>query len=173
MLGKWLDGSGWTEILTNAEIASQGVVDSFITCSHFTRTRRAHQVTAACHYILQQNAYAESFKDWREDMSNKHPQFLYWARVLELQILCLQLMRSFREADFTLYLQSLKQIVPWMFALDNVHYARWLSVHIRDMLEIPNKHPDVFFTSFPMGRSWYTKRRAILVRSFRSSARAS
>ena len=29
VLGKWLDGSGWTEILTNAEIASQDVVDSY------------------------------------------------------------------------------------------------------------------------------------------------
>lgn len=155
VLGKWLDGSGWTEILTNAEIASQGVVDSFITCSHVTRTRRAHQVTAASLYILQRIAYAEyvnkvangepeTFEDWKENLSKLHPQFLYWARVLELQIVCLQLVRSFREANFALYLQSLTQLVPWMFALDNVHYARWLSVHKRDMSELPNKHPDVF-----------------------------
>ena len=25
-----------------------------------------------------------------------------------------------------------------------MHYAGWLSVHIRDMSELPNKHPDVF-----------------------------
>ena len=99
VLGKWLDGSGWTEILTNAQIASQGVVDSFITCSHVTRTRRAHQVTAASLYIIQRNAYAEyvnkvangepeSFEDWKENFSKLNPQFLYWARVLELQIVC-------------------------------------------------------------------------------------
>lgn len=155
VLGKWLDGSGWTEILTNAGVASQGVVDSFIACSHLKRTRRAHQVTAASLYLLQQDAYDEyvkkvgsgepkPFKVWKEDMSKDHPQFLYWTRVLELELLCLQLVRSFREANFTLYLQSLKQIVPWMFALDNVNYARWLSVHIRDMSELPFKHPDVF-----------------------------
>ena len=156
VLGKWLDGSGWTEILTNAGVASQGVVDYFIACSHLTRTRRAHQVTAASLYLLQRDAYDEyvkkvthgepkSFEDWKEDMSKDHPQFPYWARVLELETLCLKLVRSFREANFALYLQSLKQIVPWIFALDNVNYARWLSVHIRGMSELPIKHPDIFY----------------------------
>ena len=106
VLGKWLDGSGWTEILTNAQIASQGVVDSFITCSHVTRTRRAHQVTVASLYILQRNAYAEyvnkvangeteSFEDWKENFSKLHPQFLYWERVLELQIVCKMVVISY------------------------------------------------------------------------------
>ena len=31
-----------------------------------------------------------------------------------------------------------------MFALDQTNYARWLSVHIRDMCELPAQHPDVF-----------------------------
>ena len=144
------------EVMTNAGIASQGIVESFITCSHLTRTRRAHEVAAASLYLLQQKAYGEyvkkagdceskSIEDWKENMAKSHPQFLYWAGVLGLQILCLQLVRSFREADFALYLKSLKQIVPWMFAMDNVNYARWLSVHIRDMSELPVKHPDVFY----------------------------
>ena len=92
-------------------------------------------MTAASLYILQRNAYTEyvnkvangepeSFEDWKENLSKLHPQFLYWARVLELQIVRLKLLRSFREANFALYLQSLTQLVPWMFALDNVHYAR-------------------------------------------------
>ena len=31
-----------------------------------------------------------------------------------------------------------------MFALDSHNYARWLSVHYRDMCELPHKHPDVY-----------------------------
>ena len=30
-----------------------------------------------------------------------------------------------------------------MFALDHTHYARWLSVHIRDMTSLSNTHPDI------------------------------
>ncbi|KAK3737069.1 hypothetical protein QZH41_013876, partial [Actinostola sp. cb2023] len=154
VLGKWLDGSGWTEVLSTANVATQGVVDSFITASHLTRTRRAHQITAASLHILQQKAYQQyasvscpevkPFDEWKEDMLKKCPQFLYWDRVLELEINCLQLVRAFREADFFLYIEALINIVPWMFALDHINYARWLSVHIRDMCELPIQHPNVF-----------------------------
>ena len=44
MLGKWLTGSGWTDLLCNAGVATQGVAESFLTASHVARTRRAHQV---------------------------------------------------------------------------------------------------------------------------------
>lgn len=59
VLGDWLDGSGWTSALVAAEVASGGVAESFIKASHLARTRRAHQVTAACLYILQNKAYGK------------------------------------------------------------------------------------------------------------------
>ena len=39
--------------------------------------------------------------------------------------------------------------MPWMFVLDHTHYSRWLSVHIRDMTTLAERHPDVLseFTS--------------------------
>ena len=43
--------------------------------------------------------------------------------------------------DFTLYVESLKQIVPWFFALDHQNYSRWIPVHIRDMESLP---PPIF-----------------------------
>ena len=43
-----------------------------------------------------------------------------------------------------LYVQTLTKIAPWMFALDHTNYSRWLPVHIRDMCELPVKHPKVF-----------------------------
>ena len=111
-LGKWVLGSGWTEALTNASVASSGVADSFLSASHITRTRWAHQVTAASLHILMKKAYEEysksdetdgpvrPFNEWRDEKMKKCPQFLYWATVLDLELLCLQLVRAFREADF-------------------------------------------------------------------------
>ena len=58
-LGKWMDDSGWTEVLYTAGVATQGVANSFLTASHLTRTRRAHQVMAASLHLLQQKAYQE------------------------------------------------------------------------------------------------------------------
>ena len=113
-----------------------GVADSFIKASHLTRTRRAHQITTASLYILQQRAYRKykeafdngveplGFKDWKNKMSTEHPQFLYWCRVLELELCVSQLVRSLREANFKHYIESLGQLAPWMFSLDHINYAR-------------------------------------------------
>ncbi|CAB4003814.1 Hypothetical predicted protein [Paramuricea clavata] len=154
-LGKWLDKSGWTTVMANADVATPGVVDSFTSAKHITRTRRAHQITSSSLYVLQHRAYEKyitraedrvllSFTDWREKMSETCPHFLYWCRVIELQLLCLQLVKAFRTADFSLYVDSLTKMMPWMFALDQTNYSRWLPVHIRDMQELPIKHPDVY-----------------------------
>ena len=155
-LGKWVLGSGWPEAVTNATVASPGVANSFLTASHITRTRRAHQVTAASLHLLMKKAYEEyskageihgparPFDEWREEKMKNCPQFLYWATVLDFELVCLQLVRAIREADFSLYVKAIRELLPWMFALDSHNYARWLSVHYRDMCELPLKHPDVY-----------------------------
>lgn len=84
------------------------------------------------------------FTEWKDKMSAEHPQFLFWCRVLELELCVLQLVRSLREANFKHYSESLAQLAPWMFSLDHINYARWLSVHIRDMCTLSSKHPEVF-----------------------------
>ena len=61
MLGKWVAGSGWADVMCNAGVATQGVTDSFLTASPVTRTRRAHQATAASLYLLMHKTY-EAYK---------------------------------------------------------------------------------------------------------------
>ena len=62
---------------------------------------------------------------------------------MELQLLVMIYVRSLREADFKLYLESLAQIVPWFFSLDHTNYARWIPVHLRDMVTLAEKYPAV------------------------------
>ncbi len=62
--------------LTEANVASTGTADSFLKATSFTRTRRAHQVTASSLYLLLTKAYKRykegsepetdvvSFSDW-------------------------------------------------------------------------------------------------------------
>lgn len=72
-------------------------------------------------------------------------------------------MKALRTSDFQLhvYVESLAQIVPWFFALDHVHYARWLSGHMPDMSTLSQTCPDVYekfmrdaFTSNTRGNSF-------------------
>ena len=52
-------------------------------------------------------------------------------------------MPSLRQGNFELYIGSLKNLAAWMFALDHINYARWLPIHLRDMLLLKHKYPEV------------------------------
>lgn len=84
------------------------------------------------------------FKDWCVDMERHHPQFRYSNKTFELQVLFLQFMQSQRTANFEMYITTLGRIIPWMFAMDHYHYARWLSVHVRDLVQLRHEAPDVW-----------------------------
>ncbi|KAF5276262.1 hypothetical protein FQA39_LY06611 [Lamprigera yunnana] len=88
----------------------------------------------------------ESFEDWYNKKSNTVPQFKYWDMALKLELVVLQLIKSLCLADFSLYKDSLSCLIGWFFVFDQVHYTRWLAVHICD----PQTHPDVN-TNFEAG----------------------
>jgi len=62
---------------------------------------------------------------------------------MRLEFTLLQLVASLRSADFEMYKQSLANLVGWFFAFDQVNYARWLPVHIRDLVNLDIKHPQL------------------------------
>ena len=53
-------------------------------------------------------------------------------------------LKSIRDPNFDLFVRTLKEILPWTFALDHIHYARWLSVFVNDLCYLSKEHPDVF-----------------------------
>ena len=69
MLGDWLEESGWTSALVQADIAGTETADSFIKASHTMKTRHAHQVTAASLRVILERAYSEYTSQSDEDMS--------------------------------------------------------------------------------------------------------
>ena len=156
MIGHWLNGSGWSQCLVQSGIATIGVAESLLSASHVKRARYAHTVSAAALYISLQQCYLSycgsltdetsllAFSEWREDCCLRSAQFQYWSTVLELELLLLSFVRSLRLGNFVLYVECLQKLAPWFFVCDQTHYARWLSVHLRDMLCIRTAHPDVY-----------------------------
>ena len=69
-----------------------------------------------------------------------------WISIMinELELLDLRFVRSVRVGDFELFVQSLQEIADLRHALDQRHYALWLPVHVKDMVELPRKHPEVY-----------------------------
>ena len=130
--GDLLESSGWTAALTEAQIASSGTADSFLKVTHLTRTRHAHQVTALALHNLQREAFLqtsglvhdeEAFQQWKTSTREKSSTFHFWDMVLRLEILILIFIRSHREGNFPLYVETLEALVPWFIALDHTNYA--------------------------------------------------
>ena len=63
--------------------------------------------------------------------------------MLSMELVVLLLIRSFREANFSLYCQSLAELIPYFFANNNVNYAQSLPIHLRDMMTLKHRHPEM------------------------------
>lgn len=50
----------------------------------------------------------------------------------------LLVIRAHRQRNFSLYVEALEELMPLFFALDHVNYARWASIHIRDLKSLPD-----------------------------------
>ena len=130
-----LCGSGWTSALVQSGIVSSGIADSFLRASHVAKPRHAHQITASILYMLLHKAYSEnmgeakeevSLDEWCYQRSNESPQFKFWYEVLLLAVDVLIFIRSLRTSNFQMYVDALKNLTPWFFALDHTNYARLL-----------------------------------------------
>ena len=110
-VGDWLENSGWTDALVEANISSSGRADSFLKASHVSRTRYAHQVSTSCLYIMMQKAYKHytevqeddlvlPFESWCAQRSAASPQFQYWSITFELELAVVDLVQSLRQGDF-------------------------------------------------------------------------
>ena len=152
MIGKLLRDSGWTTLLAQSDVLTAGRAQSALNEHHIKRTRYAHQVSLMSLYLLQHKAYseycetvlgpAESLEMWTQHKQTV-PLFKFWSTVIELELLMCRFVRSLREGDFMLYVQSCDELCSWFHALDHTNYARWLPIHVRDMVTLAHKHPAV------------------------------
>ena len=146
-IGDWLDGSGWVELLVKSNISTPGRIESMIQGKQVKRCRYI-QVTCAALYLQLGDVYKCSgssltLQDWIESKRAKSPQFHYWATVIEFEALLLKLVQSLRESNFSIFVQTLEEIVPWVFALDHTNYARWLPIFIQDLKMLSSRHPSI------------------------------
>ena len=153
MTGKLLRDSGGTTVLSQAQVLPSGRAQSALNEHHIKRTRYAHQLSVMYLHLLKHTAYsaycsavhgtAESQQVWEQLSRTENPQFKYWPTITELELLMCRFIRSLREGDFPLYVQVCDELCAWFRVMDHTNYARWLSVHVRDMFQLSETHPDI------------------------------
>ena len=136
--GNWIQGSGWVEAFVQANITTAGRIDSFLNGSKVKITHYAHQLSLAVLVKLSHNVFDDqrefnNYIDWRNHLVEENANASYWFQLIQLETLLFTFIKSLRDADFELFPDCLKSIKKWMFSLDHVHYARWLTVFIKDL----------------------------------------
>ena len=84
----------------------------FLEAVHLSRTRHAHQVSTLALSKLQQDVFLQRDHMTRApkmlgDYDCQNPTFQYWDTALQMEILSLIFVRSHRQQDFSLYVESL------------------------------------------------------------------
>ena len=146
LIGNWLEGSGWVEIVQNSCISTPGRVEHFLTGKSIERTRYAHQVTLYCLGTLYESAKKELGVTEPEfsKMISASPTAKFWYTAIELEHHLFAFIHSIRTSDFPKFIKCLKAILPWTFALGKPNYCRSLSEFVHDMETLDEATRDEF-----------------------------
>ena len=69
--------------------------------------------------------------------------FKYWMLIMKFQINYLVFISSMRKSSFKLFVKVLISLIKWIFIIDHYHDARWISVHIQDLMSLPITYPQL------------------------------
>ena len=85
----------------------------------------------------------QDYNEWVLDQQDKQPQFFFWYKTLELMLLVLAHVRASLAGNLTLYMDTMHEVIVWVFGTDQLHYEHNLPVHFRDLLAMKTLHPDI------------------------------
>ena len=121
---------------------------------HIKRTRYAHQVSVMGLYLLRQGhtttillVYKAHLSLWRcalQDTELTTQCSCFWSTVMNLELLMCRSIRSLHEGDIPLCIQVCDELCSWFHAMDHTNHACWLPVHVRDMVQLPHKHSQLY-----------------------------
>ena len=111
-----------------------------------TRTRHAHQITAASLSILQHDAYERyketllmgenvlDFTDWCGKMRAEQPQF-------KMELIIFQIIESIKTGNFLSYRESLSMFIPWVFSFNQKRTQSYTKSLLQEGLLHKTNHP--------------------------------
>ena len=122
--------------------------NAFLAGSHISKTRYIYQVTVAALHGLQVEAFttskANDVQIWISAKNSTNAYFKYWSLGIELIFKFLVFIRSIREANFELFIDSLMEWVGWIFVFDHHNYARYVPVQLADFSYIKFEIPELY-----------------------------
>ena len=92
----------------------------------------------SCHRILHLlRCYLDVLRHERGSLAT------FWMMYVDMAEILLGLIRADREGDWYLHLASIRNMLPWCFALDKTNYARYLPLYYAQMTRLAETCPDL------------------------------
>ena len=68
-----------------------------------------------------------------------------WMSFIDIVSILLQLLLASQDKNWGMHLSTIHNMIPWCFASDKVNYAyaQYLPVYYSDMVNLPDKHPEL------------------------------
>ena len=153
---KLVRGTGLNKLLGDRAIETIGLETAFLDVNHIHKARYAVQLSVVAIYSCLKEAHlnsqsSEPLFSWAKACAKTNNMFKYWLLVLNFQIDYLLFVRSLREGNYALFVNVLSSLVIWFFIFDQIHYARWVSVHVQDLLTMPITCPVIHGQIFSQG----------------------
>ena len=98
---------------------------------------------AQCIRRIQLSTEPIPFDNWCSKRVDASPQFQNWFMVMQLELLIFVHVRSLRNSNFALNVTTLTALAPLFLTLGHIHYSRWVPIHIRDMMTLQERHPNI------------------------------
>ena len=142
-------GTGLEEILGDTSIDTACLQTATVDVNHIHKARYSVQLSVVSIYTCMKKAHKTSNSvlplfSWAKERSSSSRMFKYWMLIMKFQINYLVFIRSIREGNLKLLVKILVSLVMWFFVFDHYNYARWLSVHIQDLLSWPITCPQLY-----------------------------
>ena len=147
--GHLVAGIGLDKILGNKSIDTAGLQSATVDVNHIHKARYSIQLSVVSIYTcLEQvhkarNSVLPLFS-WVEERSASSRMFKYWILIMKFQINYQVFVRTMREGNFKLFVKILISLVKYFFIFYHYNYARWLSMHIQDLLSLPITRPQLY-----------------------------
>ena len=84
-----------------------------------------------------------AFDDFRNEAGKCSETFKHWDTFITLATHLGNLIRSDREGNWNLHLQTVQALLPMFMAFDSTNYIRWGSLYLENMRKLPQTTPEI------------------------------
>ena len=94
---------------------------------------------------------SEIFRDYRncfistiDNIRDSGELAKFWPTFIDMATVLLNTIYATRSGNWDLLIESLRDMIPFTFAYDRIHYARYLTVMVAEMTNLEFTNPDIY-----------------------------